>query len=85
MEATFYAWVKTEYDTRNTASSTTMATFDTGRLSPAKVARDLDFHGQWSKYADNFKLLENENVASGHGVSVKYPSGAFRTFYDGKQ
>ena len=69
-------WVRSKNDTRDTASSTAVAVVP--QKDAMRLARDIDTFGNAGDYLHLFALPVGSRLASGHGVTVIYESGARR-------
>jgi len=76
--AEIICWVKTQNDTRDTASST--ATASVPQSVVVKLARNIDDYGNSGagEYLPRFQIKTGSRLAVGHGVSVRYKSGYVR-------
>ena len=81
-EADILAMVRTDSDTRSTASGVACATVPV--KVAAKLAKQIDARGNdgAGEYLAAFELKEGCRLACGHGVTVRYASGALRTYND---
>lgn len=76
-------WCQTKYDARDTASSTGCLRIP--QMYAYQTAKEIEFFGQSAideaiaKYgAEIVGDMKNCRAASGHGVTVVYPSGKIR-------
>ena len=78
MKVTLMQSVKAPSDSRDTAGD--LVSCEIECTNAVAVARDLDQHGERSKYATAFPpRKEGARLATRHGVTIKYASGNLRT------
>jgi hypothetical protein len=78
--ATIYCWVKTPNDSRDCAGGTAQCIVP--QKIAAKLAKQIDWAGDSgaAKYLEKFNLPDGHHLAVGHGVTIKYASGQFRSY-----